>query len=880
MQLKPYQSRALHLLRVFLERCRAGSFADAYAATLAHIAEAGDGDPAAGDCAAEYARGAGYTAVEGLDAEAPYCCIRLPTGGGKTLLAAHAVKVAADAYLERSRVPVLWLVPSGAIQEQTVEALKQPRHPYRRALEEAFGDVAVFDIDERRQIAPQDFADKTVVIVGTMQTFRVTDTSQRLVYGTDENLERHFRDVRMSEGLEIEESGPRKGDVKFSFANLLYRHRPLLILDEAHNFMTGLSAQVKQRLRPAAIIEFTATPKPRSNVISAATAQELKTAEMIKMPIHLTQHGSWQQAVNGAVMQRTKLAAIGAADPGRIRPIVLYQAQPATEGAEATVEKLKAHLIEVERIDSKAIRVATGDQRELDGVDLFDPACPVEHVITVQALKEGWDCSFAYIFCSLASISSGVAVEQLLGRVLRMPFAQRRASEELNRAYAHVSEANFAAAAQGLQDKLTEMGFDERQARAAIIETPPELELGGGGPLFSRPRPPVHRVPSRPDIARWSPEAQRATRMADDGSGGVTLIVAADAPEEVQREVARAIEPMAPGSVASVERYLEQALAARSPAERGVSFAVPRLSLHVQGELDLAEPESFIDLAGWDLLGDPADARLDSFNYTETGEGFAFDVEGDTLVYRNIEEEIALALDERTEWDAAALSRFIDANTRQVHTAQPVYLEFCRRIVADLIERRRMSLAALVRGKFALRKAVVKHVEELRARTARRGVQMFLDGQGAPDFAQAPPFAFAPTFYNVTSFHDGGGFRAKRHFYARIGKMNGFEVRCATVIDRLPEVETWVRNGDRAPGNYALARSTGHFFPDFVAKLHDGRVFLIEAKGRTDEADREKDNVGRRVMEASGGRLLYVTVSEAEEGRRDIEAQIRAVLSV
>src|SRR3546814_7431433 len=94
-------------------------------------------------------------------------------------------------------------------------------------------------------------------------------------------------------------------------------------------------------------------------------------------------------------------------------------------------------------------------------------------------LKEGWDCSFAYIFCSVASIRSAGAVEQLLGRVLRMPFAQRRVSEELNRAYAHVSEANFATAAQALTDKLTEMGFDERSARQAIIETPPEMQLDG-----------------------------------------------------------------------------------------------------------------------------------------------------------------------------------------------------------------------------------------------------------------------------------------------------------------------------------------------------------------------------------------------------------------
>lgn len=876
MQLKRYQERSLSQLQFFLEKCRVGDFAAAYAATIKRAADAADGDGASGDGAPAYAKG-GYSPVEGLETETPYCCIRLPTGGGKTLLAAHAVKIAADAFIERPRVPVLWLVPSNPIQAQTVDALKQPRHPYRLALEETVGPIVVFDTDERRQIRPRDFIDKTVVIVGTMQTFRITNTSDRNVYKTDENLEDHFRIASLGEGLEIEESGPRKGDVKYSFANMLYRQRPLLILDEAHNFMTGLSGDVKQRLRPSAIIEFTATPKPKSNVITAASAIELKDAQMIKMPIHLTQHGSWQQAVNGAVMQRAALEPIGANDPARIRPIVLYQAQPATEGAEATVEKLTDHLVNVENIPRDSIAVATGEQRELLGVNLFDPACKIEHVITVQALKEGWDCSFAYIFCSLASIRSEGAVEQLLGRVLRMPFATRRASEELNRAYAHVSEANFAAAAAGLTDKLTDMGFDERSAREAIIETPAELDMAGGATLFNQPRPPVHNLPKRPDISNWSPAAQSATRMVDDGAGGVTLVVAPDAPEEVQREVAVAIEPMVPGSVESVERFIAKAAAARSPAEKGVVFTVPRLSLTVQGELDLAEPESFIDLAGWDLLDDPKKAQLPGFHYTETGEGFALDIEGDHLIYRNIVETIELALDDATDWDGPALARFLDRGTRQVHTSQPVYLEYCRRVVEILLGERRMKLAELVRGKYALRKAVIARVEQLRVQTAKRGVQMFLDGMGEPDFTDAPEFRFHPYRYGVTSFYDGS-FRPNNHFYARMGKLNGFEVDCARVIDGLPEVETWVRNGETAPDNYALVIAGGRFFPDFVAKLRDGRTFVIEAKGRVDEKDHEKDNVGRRYAEASVGRMLYVTLWQNDAQRRDIQAQLRDAL--
>ncbi|MBP2151609.1 hypothetical protein [Xanthobacter flavus] len=43
------------------------------------------------------------------------------------------------------------------------------------------------------------------------------------------------------------------------------------------------------------------------------------------------------------------------------------------------------------------------------------------------------------MFCSVQNIGSATDAEQLLGRVLRMPYARRRKADALNRAYAHVS---------------------------------------------------------------------------------------------------------------------------------------------------------------------------------------------------------------------------------------------------------------------------------------------------------------------------------------------------------------------------------------------------------------------------------------------------------
>ena len=80
--------------------------------------------------------------------EVPYVCLRLPTGGGKTLLAAETVRLAARA-LRLDPVLVLWMVPTGAILTQTVAALKNRGHAYRQRLDAAFdGAVRVLGIDE------------------------------------------------------------------------------------------------------------------------------------------------------------------------------------------------------------------------------------------------------------------------------------------------------------------------------------------------------------------------------------------------------------------------------------------------------------------------------------------------------------------------------------------------------------------------------------------------------------------------------------------------------------------------------------------------------------------------------------------------------------
>ncbi len=77
-----------------------------------------------------------YRPMPGLP-DTPYVCLRIPTGGGKTILGAHIIH-AASGFMSNPFPMVLWLVPTTTIKSQTLEAFKDKRHPYRQALDERF----------------------------------------------------------------------------------------------------------------------------------------------------------------------------------------------------------------------------------------------------------------------------------------------------------------------------------------------------------------------------------------------------------------------------------------------------------------------------------------------------------------------------------------------------------------------------------------------------------------------------------------------------------------------------------------------------------------------------------------------------------------------
>ena len=886
-ELKSYQQGALDTLTSFFQRCRMdGDIDTAFQQTLQdnNFVETP------------------YRAYSFDDT--PYVCIRIPTGGGKTVLGAYAVSTAATHYLSQDFPIVLWLVPTTTIQQQTVSALKS-NPDYTDHLNRAFANqVSVYDIADVNQIRAQDIGNKTIIVVSTIANLRVTKTSDRKVYQYHEDFEPHFAKLSRQHPFydkletvnedDLSENGLTTNDigkVKYSFANLLALYNPLVIVDEAHNARTSLTFDTLKRVHPAAIIEFTATPNTSttngSNILYHVSAAQLKAEEMIKLPIILTEHiNGWEEAVRDAVLTRDRLALKAQKDIDYIRPIVLLQAE--NKNGKVTVEVLKKCLIEDHGITEDKIAVATGTQRELDGIDLFDPNCPIEYIITIEALKEGWDCSFAYVFCSVKQVSSSKDAEQLLGRVLRMPYAKRRVIEDLNRAYAHLATTSLAQAAKELTDKLISMGFEEMEVATFLRQ-----QDANQGDLFgqvdkddavnSRPKlmPPslMVEVENTPDTTELSEEERSSIKISEvDGRQVVTVT------GKVSEPLKKAITKVAVGdkkeTETSVDRHNLSVHAALSPSENGVKFApLPRLCVMVQGELELVEKEVFLDVSGWNLLDYPA--KLD-YQPTEETTSFLVDVEGKKVKYNLAHESQTLNLNlANTEVTQDELIGWLDHECRQSDVTQREMTSFLTKVINQLLQIPSLTLTTLIRNKYPLARSIQELVSAYRQQAMTKGYQQTLFASDADvlttyDFSyefKADNYPTRPPYYS-------GSYAFDKHYYPQIEDMksSGEEFDCAQTIDLLPQVKHWVRNlVRRGEASFSLPLAHTNFYPDFIVELQDGRILVVEYKGKpyeTNDDSAEKRMVGELWASHSQGQCLFLMAVKKDDKGQDVRQQI------
>nr|WP_281783906.1 DEAD/DEAH box helicase family protein [Sinimarinibacterium flocculans] len=820
-----------------------------------------------------------YRAPSALaEADVPVVCLRIPTGGGKTLIGGHAIGRIKHSLMPAGHSLTIWLVPTDAIRAQTLRVLRTPGELLHDELRGLLGEVAVLDIDEALSVQPAVLDSHDTIVVATMQAFKQSDTERLAVYRPNGALMDHFRGV--------DQPG-------WSLVEALRLRRPFVIVDEAHNQGTSLAFDTLARLDPCAVLELTATPDrlhQPSNVLVSVSASTLQTAEMIKLPVEMATHGDWRIALREAIARLDRLQA--AADAERLatgealRPIMLLQAERhQKDNPDAmTVDRVRQGLIEQFNVPPAQIA------RSASGVDELSDADPalLRYVITADKLREGWDWPAAYVLMSFRGSTTQTALEQILGRVLRMPNVTRKREEALNRAYAFAVSDSIAEVARTLRDGLVQAGFERQDAEDLIraVDLQDHGDLLRGQHSVSVALPVAEDRVLVPDLSALTEAARKRIEKKLDISpetGSMTLRGEWTAAE--QKALKAALPDAA--AVEAVERAFSRLVSPAepsvpTPSERGETFTLPLLAWQqgdwitelgdappLEGGLSLAEVDARLDDQAFPRevetlqrarldLGSAGKLQLDPVERLQVQMGL-FGVResaspADLLWWL---ERRLIAPDINPEeigaWLSGALRHLMEERGFGIEE-----LAYRRSRLCDVLA----SRIAVARGAGHKQRFLALLGEESCLSADERLQCVFSSGRYAWDWQ-----------YN-------GFVTLPRHFFQQIGnlKSQGEEFDCANFIaNELEGVRDWIRNVERKPGAFSLPTSKHRFYPDFLVRMDNGHYLVVEYKGGhlyEDPDQAEKRRIGALWARRAGANFHFVMPQ-----RRDWSA-IRAALKI
>jgi type III restriction enzyme len=842
MIIKKYQSEALNYLEEFFKRCK----------------NTGDGRRAYEETTEEWCGTAlRYRALPTMP-HVPYICLRIPTGGGKTLIGGLAIERANRSLLFTQHSVTLWLVPSEPIREQTLRALRNPADLLHQSVFSALGEVTVLEVDEALRLRPNVLNSSSVVIVATMQAFKQEDMDRLAVYKQNSEMEPHF---------EYTNDPAVRG--RMSLVDVLRMRHPFVIVDEAHNQGTPLAFETLARFEPSAILELTATPdrsRQPSNVLFSVGASTLQAADMIKLPLELVRRQNWQDALRDAIACLNKLQR-KAEDERRVsgdylRPIMLIQAERRDADHETLVpEKVKQALIQDFMVAEEEVAIATGAVDEIAGDNILSEQSKRRFIITVDKLREGWDCPFAYVLCSFRNTNSATAAEQILGRILRMPYAPRKQNQELNEAYAFVTSDDFQATVESLRDGLVKNGF-ERQETKDLIHSTEEIQQDD---LFSQSSSIQFTSPELPEPESIPTFLQNKVEIVPE-SQAITLNGSFSATQtEALMEIFKTDEGKKAVQAALLRRRSPQLKRIKSPAEQGELFHVPLLAIR-QGDLWEPFEETHLLQGDWKLLEYPCELGENEFQPLERkAQGGRFEIREEKIRFTYLEDiEAQLAIfDYLTEWSQAELVSWLERNLQEESITPDEKAAYLNKAIDWLATNRRLTVNELVFSKFRLRAALEKKVVDAKREAIKKVYQSFLFDQEQFKVDQSVELIFRLGKYEYDwSYH--GLVELPKHFFPEIGnlKADGEEFECAVFLaTQLEGVQYWIRNVERKPFSFSLQTSTDRFYPDFVCKLEDGRILVVEYKNSRDwelKENEEKRNLGELWEKRSNGKCLFI----------------------
>ena len=433
----------------------------------------------------------------------PSVCYKIPTGGGKTLLATASISALLGKLLLKNTGFILWIVPNEAIYTQTKKAFSDREHPYRQLLDKtSAGKFKLLEKNDRLDI--RDVTENLCVMLLMLQaTNRETKETLRLfrdrgnVSGfvpEESDLDGHMALKKALPNLDCYDESLYTANiplVKSSLGNALKIIRPIIVMDEQQKAYTKLAFKTLYSFNPQFVLELSATPKDLrvdggetlyANVLANVVGAELDREGMIKLPLNVKVKAGndWRDCLREASEKLTSLqnsAERYQSDGGQyIRPILLVQVERVgadqRDGLKIHAEDAKDYLLTLGYSEDE-IAIKTSEKNELKAVenqDLLSPQCRVRAIITKAALQEGWDCPFAYVLCSLAVSHNISAMTQLTGRILRQPYAEKTGVSALDECYIYCNHDTTRDVIESIKDGLEADGMADLAIQVREID--------------------------------------------------------------------------------------------------------------------------------------------------------------------------------------------------------------------------------------------------------------------------------------------------------------------------------------------------------------------------------------------------------------------------
>lgn len=805
----------------------------------------------------------------------PHVCMKVPTGGGKTYMACASLKKIFSGMPESKPMVVVWLVPSDSILIQTIGTLSDVNHDYRHRLDADFaGRVGVYTKDmllNGHNFSPDTVREMLTVCIMSYGSLRIDSRKKdvRKVYQENGNLLKfaeYFddKDVILSDTPDT------------ALIQVMRQMEPVVVVDESHNASSTLSVEMLERLNPSFILELTATPKKSSNIISYVDARELKKENMVKLPVIAYFRNDRQSVIQDAIQFRGYLErqAVAAKEAGGeyIRPIVLFQAQPNTNEDSETYDKIKRLLIDM-GIPEKEIGIKTSKLDDISNLDLMSSDCKIRYIVTVNALKEGWDCPFAYILASLANKTSRVDVEQILGRVLRQPYTRKHAGTLLNSSYVFTCSRDFRETIDSILAGLNNAGFSKKDFRLGNFEEEVPQESEGvptGKQMTVEDVAAVVAVSDESgnddDFGDIDPASVSIVPVSDTGEATLSVVDIAGTAEKTaagyEKEFAEAETNNGGYTGGEFGAMLNQYAVQTQYRDEIKNLKIPQFFVQTVPDLfgdeyELLEPEALSE--GFSLAGQNAEINFE----LDSSQIYKFDVEdeGEAVPkYKKLKQD-------SSEYIKNFISRYpeekrvnicVDAICHQLNRnnriASAHILEYVKRIVGAMDKD---GVATMQSNVPTYAHKIGKKIETLEDDYREEQFFKWLDS-GKVICREAYVFPEVITPAQAIDVVPYSLYESEKN------DMNQFERHVLDMIVSLNNVWWWHRVIDRK--GFRLNGFINHY-PDFIVMTKKGNVVLVESKGDYLDGDDSKAKLalGRAWQAAAGSRYRYFMVFKDKE---------------